>query len=86
MMWLLREAQQTGWLPWEKTVLCLAFTVPVLALLAADWPGIPLTPIILLALLRVVLRRVGSGLGVPQFHNVVLPNAPGQELAFNSKH
>jgi hypothetical protein len=86
MMWLLREAQRIGWLPWEKTVLCLAFAVPVLALLAADWPGIPVAPIVLLALLCVALRRVRSALGLPQLDNQMRVNAPGRLPLFDSKN
>jgi hypothetical protein len=51
------EAQRTGWWPWEKLVLLLAFTLPLATRALAGTLGLPLMPLVAAALLAVVLRR-----------------------------
>ncbi|HET9018688.1 MAG TPA: hypothetical protein VFN46_03830, partial [Acetobacteraceae bacterium] len=61
MAWVVAAARRTGFLPWEKTVLGLAFVTPLLSVFLARF-GLPLGPPALLALFAIVLRRaLGSG-------------------------
>lgn len=56
MAWVVAEARRTGFLPWEKAALGLAYVVPLPMLLGALY-GLPLGPPAMLALFAVVLRR-----------------------------
>lgn len=59
--WILAEARRTGFRPWEKTVLILAFAVPGVALFAGLGAGVSVTAPVAAALLAVVLARVRAG-------------------------
>ncbi len=58
--WLVTTGVRTGFRPWEKTVVLVAFVLPLVARSLADQVHLPLTPFVLLALYLVILRRVRS--------------------------
>ncbi|HEX4181715.1 MAG TPA: glycosyltransferase family 87 protein [Caulobacteraceae bacterium] len=60
MAWMVREAGRTGFLPWEKTVLFAAFVSPLVARMLAARFGLPLEPLVVLALLLAAARRAGA--------------------------
>ncbi len=55
--WVMREAQRTQWIAWEKIVLLLAYTLPLFARELAVIAAVPVAPLALTALLLVVARR-----------------------------
>jgi hypothetical protein len=55
--WLLRDARRTGFLPWEKTVLCLIWVVPIVSRGVGIAYGVPLGPIVTVALFLLAARR-----------------------------
>lgn len=55
--WLLREARQTGFLPWEKLVLLAIYPLALLLWPMGDRWHLPLGPLISLAVLGLCLRR-----------------------------
>lgn len=57
LAWAFAQAQRTGFLPWEKTVLGAAFLLPILARSVATLLWLPVGPIVCAALFAVVLRR-----------------------------
>lgn len=57
LVWILREANRTQFLPWEKTVLLAAFLLPLLSTPVAARLHLPLAPPVILALFAVVFRR-----------------------------
>jgi len=57
LAWVAAEAERTGYLPWEKVTLAVVFVSPLLARSLAIWCGVPMAPLVLLALLGVVVRR-----------------------------
>lgn len=58
--WLATEGRKFGFLSWEKSLLAAAWALPIVARPAALRLGIPLTPILLLALVAMVVRRTAS--------------------------
>jgi alpha-1,2-mannosyltransferase len=61
LAWAAREGARTGFLPWEKLVLMIGFLLPLLSRLFATGLGIPLAPLVLLAVFGVVIRRACLG-------------------------
>ena len=59
--WVMREAQRQQWLAWEKTVLLAAYVLPLVARELAVMAAVPVTPLVLTALLLVVARRARGG-------------------------
>jgi hypothetical protein len=57
LAWLFREGSRTGFHPWEKSILALAFVLPQISRSLASWGKLPLAPLIIAALLVAVLRR-----------------------------
>lgn len=57
MAWLLSQGLRTGFRPWEKSGLALAFILPLVARLAASGLLLPLGPPVTAALFLLVLRR-----------------------------
>ena len=55
--WVTGEALRTGWRDWEKIVLCTCYTLPLFARAVNVMTGVPVTPVILGALLCVVSAR-----------------------------
>jgi alpha-1,2-mannosyltransferase len=68
LVWLLREAVRTDFLPWEKTVLLAGFLLPLISSSVADRLHLPLAPLVIMALFMVIYRRAAgatrSGAGV----------------------
>jgi hypothetical protein len=58
LVWMTAQTQPTGWHAWEKLVLLAAYVLPVVTRQVAHSLGVPLAPMVLLALLLVVARRV----------------------------
>ncbi len=56
LVWLLREGCRSGFLPFEKPLMALAFALPLISRAVAS-VGLPLAPLTIAALLAVVLRR-----------------------------
>lgn len=59
--WIVSEARRTGFRPWEKTVLIMAFAVPGVALFVGFGAGVSITAPVAAALLAVVLARLRAG-------------------------
>jgi alpha-1,2-mannosyltransferase len=57
MAWLTQRGLVTGFRPWEKTILACAFMLPAVARNLAGTIGIPLGPLVVMAVLVLVLRR-----------------------------
>jgi hypothetical protein len=72
--WMVREGRRTGFRPWEKSALFLAFVLPLVARVVAQRLGVPLGPPVVSALLVVVIRRalgVGGEAVAPERHGTV---------------
>jgi hypothetical protein len=64
IFWLIRAARQTGWLPWEKTVLALVFVTPLVSRFPFGTPmGVPLGPLAAAALLAVAVLHARREIG-----------------------
>ena len=59
--WLMGEAVETGWRPWEKISLLAAYALPVMARPLAQISGLGIAPLVILCLLTVVAFRVQAG-------------------------
>jgi len=57
LAWIARDSLDAGFLPWEKTILAAAFILPAVSRSIATYTGVPLGPLILVAMLALVLRR-----------------------------
>ncbi|HYD28673.1 glycosyltransferase family 87 protein [Brevundimonas sp.] len=57
LAWLFREAMRDGFRPWEKLALVGAFILPLVARPLALGAGLPVAPLVILALLILVVRR-----------------------------
>ncbi len=64
LLWLWRAARDTGFLPWEKMILMVAFVMPLVAVEAAFWLHLPLAQLSLLAVFVSVARHKGSSLSL----------------------
>jgi alpha-1,2-mannosyltransferase len=62
--WIVAEALRTEWQPWEKIVVLAAYTLPLMSRSVVILTGVPIAPIILVALLLIVARRA-AGIRVP---------------------
>ncbi len=60
--WLVRQARQSGFLPWEKLVLLAIYPAALLVWLAGHAWHVPLGPLISLAMLALCLRRTWPAL------------------------
>lgn len=58
MAWLLRDARDTGFLPWERLVLVLVWPMALMTWVLGSGMGVPLAPWTHLAVLALGLRRV----------------------------
>lgn len=61
--WIVTEAHRTGFRPWEKTVLVVAFAVPGVALFAGLGAGISVSAPVAAALLAVLVARIRAMAG-----------------------
>jgi len=59
--WLLREARERGFLPWEKLVLVTVYPLALLTWTAGEAFHLPLGPMVTCAILVLCLRRVWLG-------------------------
>jgi hypothetical protein len=57
LAWLARQAADTGWRPWEKSLAGLAFLWPMIGRVTTQAAHVPLGPLILLGLFCLVWRR-----------------------------
>ncbi len=57
LAWVVAQAEQTVYLPWEKLILASAFLLPMVVRSLATWADASVAPLALLALLAVVVRR-----------------------------
>jgi hypothetical protein len=57
LAWTAAAAERDGFLPWEKLVLAAAFLLPMVARAVGMTVGVPVAPLVVLALLTVVVRR-----------------------------
>jgi len=57
MAWVLTQAQRSGWLPWEKSALLMAYVMPFFGRPMAFATHLPVGPLVLGSLLVVVVRR-----------------------------
>ncbi len=57
LAWIARDSLGAGFLPWEKTLLAAAFILPAVSRSIAAYAGVPLGPLILVAVLALVHRR-----------------------------
>lgn len=55
--WMVREGREHGFLPWEKTVLAIAWLLPLVARIIALQTSLLVTPLLLAAMLVLLLRR-----------------------------
>ncbi len=58
--WVMAEALRTGWLPWEKSALFAAYVLPLVSRPLAISLGLPIAPMVILALLLAVGRRASA--------------------------
>lgn len=61
--WLALAGRRTGFMPWEKSLLVFAWLLPMFARSLAGIAKIPLTPLVLLLLMGIVIRRSGLPAG-----------------------
>ena len=57
LVWLLREGLRTGFLPFEKALLALAFVLPLISRAADGAVGLPLAPLTIAAIFALTMRR-----------------------------
>jgi hypothetical protein len=55
--WVTAEAQRTGWLRWEKSVLLAAYLLPLVSRPLGLYAGLPVAPLVLAGLFLMVARR-----------------------------
>ncbi|NMJ42651.1 DUF2029 domain-containing protein [Roseomonas sp. JC162] len=60
MVWLLGEARRSGFLPWEKSGIALAWILPLLAFLASIGAEVSIGPLASIVTLGLVLRRIAA--------------------------
>ena len=57
LVWLLGEGLRTGFLPFEKALMALAFVLPLISRVAAGAVGLPLAPLTIAAIFALTMRR-----------------------------
>ena len=57
LAWVAATTERGSYLPWERLVLSAAFVLPLVTRLIAITVGVPLAPLVVMALLVVVVRR-----------------------------
>ena len=77
--WLLREARETGFLPWEKLVLLCVYPMSLVAWLVGQGFHVPVGPIVSCAVLVLCLRRVWLGMPARGASAPALPVQAGDE-------
>jgi hypothetical protein len=61
ILFIVREAERTDYLPWEKTALAAMFSLPLATEIFRTQLHIPLDPLITAAFMALLLRRVRPG-------------------------
>ena len=61
LVWLLREGLRTGFLPFEKALMALAFVLPLVSRVVAGALGLPLAPLTIAAIFALTMRRALPG-------------------------
>jgi alpha-1,2-mannosyltransferase len=57
LVWLLGEGSRSGFLPFEKALMALAFALPLVSRIVAGAVGLPLAPLSIIAVFALILRR-----------------------------
>lgn len=65
LAWVAARAGGSGWLPWEKAGLAATFVLPLVARTLAMQTGLPLTPVLVTALLAIVAQRAAAAPPMP---------------------
>jgi hypothetical protein len=65
LAWVARDSLRTGFLPWEKIILAIAFVLPLASRSIATYAGVPLAPLVIAAVFVLVLRRAGEAAAAP---------------------
>ncbi|MBB2201571.1 glycosyltransferase family 87 protein [Gluconacetobacter tumulisoli] len=60
IIWLAGRGNCTGWLPWERTILCIAYTTPLLFRTIAIDLHVPIAPMVTVLLFFAIGRRILS--------------------------
>jgi len=55
--WLALEGRRSGFLPWEKSLVALAWLLPLFARTLAGKAMIPIAPLVMMLLLAAIARR-----------------------------
>jgi alpha-1,2-mannosyltransferase len=77
--WLYGEGARQGWLKGERTVLAIAWTVPMWGWMLAAFTDLLLTPVVLLALFAIIVRRaLRTRIAVPA--GPLAPDMPRKSL------
>ena len=58
LIWMIGQARLTGFRPWEKIVLMIAFVMPLVSGELAHFLSVPVAPIVIMMVFAVVVRRV----------------------------
>jgi alpha-1,2-mannosyltransferase len=61
ILFLMREAARTGYLPWERTAMAAMFALPLVTEVFRTQLHIPLEPLVIVGFMALVLRRVRHG-------------------------
>lgn len=74
LAWLFSRANRTGFLPWERLALLAGFMLPLVSQTVGTAVGIPLAPLVVLAIVLCIVRRAAMEGAAPQ-PAWALPNA-----------
>ncbi|GGZ28204.1 glycosyltransferase family 87 protein [Asticcacaulis endophyticus] len=58
LIWIAGEGIRTGFLPWEKAALLCGFVLPLIARTVATHLYLPISPVVIMGLLFIVMRRL----------------------------
>ena len=81
LAWVARDSLRTGFLPWEKIILAVAFVMPIVSRSIATYAGIPLAPLVIAAVFILVLRRAGRTAPAPATREKADRHDPAQGSA-----
>jgi hypothetical protein len=75
LCWVAREGLRAGFAPWEKSVLALAYALPLLSRVLAGAMGLPIAPLTIAAVFYFVLKRGAASAQSPNRSAKLLPGA-----------
>jgi alpha-1,2-mannosyltransferase len=81
LAWIARESLRTGFLPWEKIILAVAFILPLASRSIATYAGIPVAPFVIAAVFVLVLRRASEPAPAPALWEKADKHASAQGAA-----